>query len=136
MSRPTPSQPVTLVKSTELQTSGNQTTGMTRQSALVDSCDGICATRMIAAPNTSSAIHHHGEQDTIVFSLRGKGAIVREGGKKRAEVEEGDFVLVPAWMEHQEVNDGEEEVVWAIMRSGRRPEVVNLDGWGGKPSES
>lgn len=105
---------------------------MTRQAALVDLCPGICATRMIAQPHTSSDIHHHGEQDTVVFAMKGKGAVISEGGRKRDEVEEGDFVLIPAWMEHQEVNDSEEEVVWAIVRSGRTPEVVNLEGWGGK----
>ncbi len=61
--------------------------------------------------------------------------MISEGGKKRVDIEAGDFVLIPAWMEHQEVNDGEEEVVWAIVRSGRVPEVVNLDGWGGKVAE-
>ncbi len=135
MSHPTPSKPVIIAKSSQLKTSGGQSTGMIRQSALIDLCPGICATRMIAHPHTSSGIHHHGEQDTIVFSVRGKGSVISEGGKKRVDIEAGDFVLIPAWMEHQEVNDGEEEVVWAIVRSGRVPEVVNLDGWGGKVAE-
>lgn len=49
-----------------------------------------------------------------------------DGGKKRVEVEEGDFVLIPAWMEHQEVNDGDQDVVWAIVRSGRKPRVTDF----------
>lgn len=32
--------------------------------------------------------------------------------------------------EHQEVNDGDEEVKWIITRGGRSPIVHNLDGWG------
>jgi uncharacterized RmlC-like cupin family protein len=42
----------------------------------------------------------------------------------------GDFALIPAWTEHQEVNDGDEEVTWIITRSGGTPVVVNLEGWG------
>ena len=28
------------------------------------------------------------------------------------------------------MNDGDEEVVWVIMRSGSEPVVENLEGWG------
>lgn len=53
-----------------------------------------------------------------------------EGGKKRQDLQPGDFALIPAWAEHQEVNDGDEEVRWIITRSGRNPVVENLSGWG------
>lgn len=106
-----------------------------RQNAIVDKCDGICASSMVAEPHSASAIHHHGGQDTVVYAVRGRGSVVSEGGKKRVDLEPGDFALIPAWMEHQEVNDNDEEVLWTIVRSGRNPEVVNLEGWGGKPSQ-
>ena len=85
---------------------------------------------MIAKPHSASDIHHHGDQDTIVYAAKGRGTVVSEGGKKRQDLAPGDFALIPAYAEHQEVNDGEEEVVWIITRSGRTPEVVNLEGWG------
>lgn len=53
-----------------------------------------------------------------------------EGGKKRQDLKPGDWALIPAYAEHQEVNDGDEEVLWAIIRSGKEPVVVNLEGWG------
>ena len=84
---------------------------------------------MIAKPHSSSAIHHHGDQDTIVYAVSGGGAIVSEGGKKRQVLGPGDFALIPAGAEHQEVNDGDDEVTWIITRSGRVPEVKNLGGW-------
>ena len=90
---------------------------------------------MIATPRSASAIHHHGAQDTIVYCVRGKGAVVSEGGKKKQVLGPGDFALIPAHAEHQEVNDGDEEVEWIITRSGRVPEVVNLKGWEEGPSE-
>ena len=52
-----------------------------------------------------------------------------EEGKKRQDLEPGDFALIPAWAEHQEVNDGDEDVKWIITRSGRNPVVENLEGW-------
>ena len=85
---------------------------------------------MIAKPHSSSAVHHHGEQDTVVYAASGRGAVVSEGGRKREELCPGDFALIPAFAEHQEVNDGDEDVVWIIHRSGRNPVVQNLDGWG------
>jgi quercetin dioxygenase-like cupin family protein len=105
---------------------------MIRQNALVNLTDNICASRMIAKPHTASAVHHHADEDTIVFAFSGRGAVVSEGGKKRHELAPGDYALIPAYAEHQEVNDGDEEVVWCIVRSGREPKVVSLLGWMGQ----
>ncbi len=85
---------------------------------------------MIAKPHTSSTVHHHGIQDTIVYCLRGKGAMVSEGGTKKQVLSPGDFAVIPAFAEHQEINEGDEEVEWIITRSGREPVVENLEGWG------
>lgn len=56
---------------------------MIRQSAIVDLYPGqqIVGTLMRAQPHSSSAVHHHGNQDTIVYAVSGKGAIVSDGGK-------------------------------------------------------
>jgi uncharacterized RmlC-like cupin family protein len=68
--------------------------------------------------------------DTIVYATKGHGAIVSSNGEKRQELAPGDFALIPAYAEHQEVNDGDEEVAWIITRGGRNPVVHNLEGWG------
>ena len=124
--------PVLHAAGDSLKASGSQTSGMTRANALSDVSDLLNASRMTAAPHSSSAIHHHGDQDTIIFAHSGRGgSVVSDGGKKVQRVEPGDFVLIPAWAEHQEVNDGDEEVVWCIVRSGRQAKVENLEkGWG------
>jgi hypothetical protein len=36
--------------------------------------------------------------------------VISDNGKIRQELSPGDFALIPAWTEHQEVNDGDEEV--------------------------
>ncbi|KAI2608081.1 RmlC-like cupin [Hypoxylon fragiforme] len=133
MSHPEPSQPVHLTKASTIKPSGGQTEGMIRSNAIVDKCDGICATSMLAKPHTASAVHHHGALDTIVYAVKGRGSVVSEGGSKRVDLEPGDYALIPAYMEHQEINDGDEDVIWTIVRSGRIPEVVNLTGWNGDP---
>ncbi|OCL11069.1 hypothetical protein AOQ84DRAFT_202669 [Glonium stellatum] len=111
--------------------SGAQTEGMIRMNAITDMSDQICGTVMIAKPHTASAIHHHGEEDTIVYAAQGHGAIVSgPNGSKRQELSPGDFALIPAYTEHQEVNDSDEDILWIITRGGRNPIVQNLDGWG------
>jgi uncharacterized RmlC-like cupin family protein len=103
--------------------------GMTRMPAITKLAS-ICSSIMLASPHSASAVHHHGAQDTIVYAVRGQGAVVSEGGNKKQVLKQGDFALIPAYQEHQEINDGDEEVEWVIVRSGGEPEVVNLEGWG------
>jgi uncharacterized RmlC-like cupin family protein len=68
--------------------------------------------------------------DTIVYAASGHGAIVSgPNGSKRQELAPGDFALIPAYAEHQEVNDSDEEVKWIITRGGRNPIVHNLKEW-------
>ncbi|KAL1304108.1 hypothetical protein AAFC00_000540 [Neodothiora populina] len=123
---------VHVVPSSTLRTSGGQTNGMARQNAITGLSSNLCASVMLAAPHSASDVHHHGPQDTVVYAVSGRGgAIVSEEGKKRQEVKPGDFALIPAWTEHREVNDGDEEVKWVITRAvGSGPVVQNLEGWG------
>lgn len=69
------------------------------------------------------------EQDTIIYSLRGHGSLVFDGGSKRQDLAPGDFALIPAQTEHQEVNESDEQVTWIIIRSGKSPVTVNIEGW-------
>ena len=70
------------------------------------------------------------EADTIVYSVSGHGAIISGlGGSIRQELKPGDFALIPAFAEHQEVNDSDADIVWVISRGGRNPTVHNLEGW-------
>ena len=69
--------------------------------------------------------------DTIVYAVSGHGAIVwGPDGSQRQELAPGDFALIPAYAEHQEVNDSDSEIKWIITRGGRNPIVHNIDGWG------
>lgn len=72
----------------------------------------------------------------IVYAVSGTGAIAsldEHGNEQKQTLNPGDWALIPANREHQEVNDGDEEVVWVIVRApGGVPEVVNLTGWKGE----
>lgn len=94
---------------------------------------------MRALPHSASAVHHHGPQDTVVYAVSGHGSLISSSGKTkegpfgdvRQDLGPGDWALIPAYREHQEVNDGDEEVVWVIVRAPQGiPVVVNLKGWG------
>lgn len=119
---------VHIPSSTIVEGSGGQTNGMIRSNAIVNLAS-ICGTVMVAHPHSASDVHHHGGQDTIVYAAKGHGTVISESGKKRQELKPGDFALIPKFVEHQEVNESDEEVVWIITRSGSSPVVENLKGW-------
>lgn len=64
-----------------------------------------------------------------MYAAKGNGTIVSDGGSVRQQLSPGDFALIPAFAEHQEVNDSDEDVVWVITRGGRNPIVENVNGW-------
>jgi len=81
-----------------------------------------------------TGIHHHGTQETIVYVLEGE-ALVRWGehGASEVRVRAGDFLHVPAFTPHMEINLSEEKPFrWIVVRSTPEPIVVNLpdDYWG------
>ena len=87
------------------------------------------------AAGGQTAIHHHGKQDTVVYVLAGT-ALIRWGrhGEFSATAQPGDFVYVPAYLPHKEINLLEDaEFTWVVVRSTPEPIVVNLSGeyWSG-----
>jgi uncharacterized RmlC-like cupin family protein len=85
---------------------------------------------MIAPPHSASSVHHHGDQESIIYVLGGNGQ-VRWGryGEYSETVRPGDFVFIPAGLPHQELNPGDDIVTWVVIRSGPEPAVVNLPGF-------
>lgn len=129
---------ITVVKGTDLETQRQNTKDcpMIRQGAIIGKSDKMCATVLRAKPHCSSAVHHHGEQETIIYAASGRGVLVTNtgGGEdqlKRHELSAGDFAFIPPWTEHQEINETDEDVVWILIRGGPEPIVVYLTGWDG-----
>ncbi|MEA2933680.1 MAG: hypothetical protein QOD74_326 [Variibacter sp.] len=79
-------------------------------------------------PGARTGIHHHGEQQTIAYVLSGICEI-RWGarGDYAARAKAGDFIHVPAFLPHMEINpSGSEPFRWVVVRSTPTPIVVSL----------
>ncbi|KAK7914977.1 cupin domain-containing protein [Apiospora marii] len=126
---------VTKAEDLEAQRATGSNSGMVRQGAIVGKSDKMCATVLTAKARCASAVHHHGEQDTIIYAASGTGILMtnpgNEGELVKHELSPGDFAFVPPWTEHQEVNDTDEDVVWILIRNGPTPLVFYLEDWGG-----
>jgi uncharacterized RmlC-like cupin family protein len=88
----------------------------------------LSAFRSTVKPGAATGAHHHGDQETVLYVISGT-ARFRWGDRLEhaAEAGPGDFVFVPAHVVHQEINaSAERETVWAVVRSGVDPVVVNL----------
>ncbi|KAI0003474.1 hypothetical protein F4779DRAFT_99583 [Xylariaceae sp. FL0662B] len=66
---------ITKASDLEAQRQGKDA-AMIRQGAVIGKSDKMCATVLIAKPHCSSAVHHHGEQETIIYAAAGKGMYV------------------------------------------------------------
>jgi uncharacterized RmlC-like cupin family protein len=79
-------------------------------------------------PGARTGVHHHGSQETIAFVLSGTCEI-RWGSKGEfsAHAGPGDFIHVPAYLPHMEINPSRERAFrWVVVRSTPTPIVVNL----------
>jgi uncharacterized RmlC-like cupin family protein len=109
----------------------SQTPGSERLAAISASHDiasPMWGGLFVVAPGGRTGIHHHGEQATIAYVLAGT-CLVRWGerGEYSAEAHCGDFLHVPAWLPHMEINlSSTEPFRWVVVRSTPAPIVVNL----------
>jgi len=121
-----------IVRSGELSTDTAQTPGMTRAEAISHARVGaqkLWAGTVVVHPDAKTGPHHHGELETVIYVVRGRARF--RWGERLEFVDEagpGDFVYVPPYVPHQELNARKDEPVEAvIVRSGQEPVVVNLD---------
>jgi uncharacterized RmlC-like cupin family protein len=79
-------------------------------------------------PGCRTGIHHHGEQETIAHILSGICEIRWvERGETVARAKAGDFIHVPAFLPHMEINPSNQESFrWVVVRSTAMPIVINL----------
>jgi len=73
--------------------------------------------------------HHHGDLESVIYVVRGL-ARLRWGDQLEfvAEASPGDFIYVPPYVPHQEINGSEAAELHCILaRSGQQGLVVNLD---------
>jgi uncharacterized RmlC-like cupin family protein len=108
-----------------------QTVGMHRLAAVSGLLAGskkLWAGVMMAEPGTTSSVHHHGAQETVVYVAEGK-SLLRWGHRleHESELEAGDFLLLPPYLPHQEINPSpDHHAMWIVVRSGAEAIVVDL----------
>ena len=125
-------QHIRVIKPQQFDTNTPQTPGMQRVAAVskqLAGSQGLWAGISIVAPNVSGAIHHHGATETIIYVVSGH-ARMRWGERMQFEedVEPGDFIYVPPFVPHQEINPSPDTPSqWVIVRNSQEPIVVNLE---------
>ncbi len=123
---------IRVIRAGELDTNTPQTPGMSRAAAITHARTGaqkIWAGTVVVEPDAKTGPHHHGELETVLYIVRGR-ARFRWGDRLEfaAEAGPGDFIFVPPYVPHQEINaDPTQTVEAVVVRSGQEPIVVNLD---------
>jgi uncharacterized RmlC-like cupin family protein len=123
---------IRIVRAGELDTNTPQTPGMSRAAAITHASAGaskLWAGTVVVQPDAKTGAHHHGELETVLYIVKGRARF--RWGERLEFVEEagpGDFIYVPPYVPHQEINARRDEPVEAVVvRSGQEPVVVNLD---------
>jgi uncharacterized RmlC-like cupin family protein len=123
---------VKIVRASELDSNTPQTAGMSRAAAITHARTGatkLWAGTVLVQPDAKTGPHHHGELETVLYVVRGR-ARMRWGDHLEFsdEAGPGDFIFVPPFVPHQEINASiSEPCECVVVRSGQEPVVVNLE---------
>jgi len=122
---------VKVIKADTLDTNTAQTPGMNRAAAINAARVGaqkIWAGTVTIHPNAKTGAHHHGALESVIYVVRGH-ARMRWGEHLEftAEASPGDFIFIPPYVPHQEINartDNEAVVVNLNIDAVEEPEEV------------
>ena len=123
---------VKIIPSAQLDLNTTQTPGMTRAAAITNARTGankLWAGTVTIHPNAKTGPHHHGELESVIYVVSGN-ARMRWGESLEyvAQAGPGDFIFVPPFVPHQEINASTDEPLFCVLvRSDQDPIVVNLD---------
>jgi uncharacterized RmlC-like cupin family protein len=123
---------VRVIPGDQLDPSTAQTPGMDRAAAINFARVGaqkIWAGTVTIHANAKTGAHHHGALESVIYVVRGR-ARMRWGDRLEyvAEAGPGDFIFVPPYVPHQEINASSSETLeCVVVRSDNEAVVVNLD---------
>ncbi|MGH7853777.1 MAG: cupin domain-containing protein [Candidatus Binatia bacterium] len=132
MSKDWRTEGVKIIPSDKLDTNTLQTPGMTRAAAITHARAGaskLWAGSVEIHANAKTGPHHHGELESVIYIVSGR-ARMRWGEQLEfvAEAGPGDFIFVPPYVPHQEINAAANQpLICVVVRSGQEPIVVNLN---------
>jgi uncharacterized RmlC-like cupin family protein len=125
-------QGVRIIRASELDSNTPQTPGMHRRAAITTARTGaskLWAGTVTIEPKSKTGAHHHGDLESVIYVVSGI-ARMRWGDHLEyvAEAEPGDFIYVPPYVPHQEINASDDLQLHCVLaRSGQQGLVVNLD---------
>ncbi len=115
-----PAGRVQVIRPAERSAATTQTTGMRREAAIAPEMTGTTRLWMGLAttpPGSVSAWHHHGDCETGIYILQGRGRFSwGPQGRESAEVSPGDFVCVPPYAVHREEALDAEDFILVLAR--------------------
>src|ERR1700757_955133 len=123
---------VKVIPKDSLDVNTAQTPGMNRAAAINLARVGaqkIWAGTVSIHPNAKTGAHHHGALESVIYVVKGK-ARMRWGEhlEYTAEAGPGDFIYVPPYVPHQEINASRDEVLECVLvRSDGEAVAINLD---------
>jgi uncharacterized RmlC-like cupin family protein len=131
---------VKIIRADQLDSNTPQTPGMNRAAAITHARTGankLWAGTVTIDANAKTGAHHHGELESVIYVVSGR-ARMRWGEHLEyvADAGPGDFIYVPPFVPHQEINANRQEPLsCVIVRSGQEPVVVNLEIAPAEPPE-
>ena len=123
---------IRVVRAGELDANTPQTPGMQRRAAITTELTGaanLWAGTVTIDANAKTGAHHHGDLESVIYVVNGV-ARLRWGEHLEfvAEANAGDFIYVPPYVPHQEINASADLQLHCVLaRSGQQGLVVNLD---------
>ena len=123
---------IRVVRSDERSSDTPETMGMGRLVAISGRRTGstaLWAGTNLIKPGAKTGPHHHGALESIIYVVHGH-ALMRWGNRLEwiTKAGPGDFLQVPPWVPHQELNASDtEDLHCVLVRSGTEEVVVNIE---------
>ncbi|KAI0477953.1 RmlC-like cupin domain-containing protein [Xylaria cf. heliscus] len=124
---------VRVIPGNSLDTDTHSTPGMNRAAAVNLARVGaqkIWAGTVHIHADAKTGAHHHGHLESVIYVVKGR-ARMRWGERLEftAEAGPGDFIYVPPYVPHQEINASADETLECVlMRSDSEAVAINLPG--------
>ncbi|MGZ8258977.1 MAG: cupin domain-containing protein [Caldimonas sp.] len=123
---------VRVIPAATLDPNTAQTPGMDRKAAINFARVGaqkLWVGTVHIDPDAKTGAHHHGHLESVIYVVAGR-ARMRWGSALEftAEAGPGDFIYIPPWVPHQEINASADETLECVVcRSDGEAIAVNLD---------
>ena len=123
---------VAVIPGNRLDPNTAQTPGMNRAAAINFARVGaekLWAGTVHIHAGAKTGAHHHGALESVIYVVKGRARMRwGEALEFTAEAGPGDFIYVPPFVPHQEINASSDETLECVLaRSGGEAVVVNLD---------